>query len=82
MKKIKLVKVEWDDAFSSAPWKDEEDYKDLLNDNSFECINVGWLIAEDKKGILVAARKSNCGQYGLIERLPKRMIKKITNLKE
>ena len=80
MQKIKLIKVEWDDAHSSGGWRDREEYLDFLADDSYECENVGWLIAEDKKAILIAGRKSKCGQYGLIERVPKKMIKKITKL--
>ena len=81
MKLNTLVIVEWDDAHSAAPWKDLDDVEDFLKDDSFKCSNVGWLVAEDKDGIVLASRKANCEQYGLLERLPKRMITKIKKIK-
>lgn len=79
--KYPLVIVEWDDAYATSFWRDNDELDKIANGNSFECINVGWMIRETKKCILLASRWSpNDEQFGLVERLPRKMIKSIKRL--
>lgn len=81
MKKYKLVKVEWDDAYNIGKWQDHEELDDFLSSQLFRCVNVGWLVRKNKDAIVIAARMGDEGdQFGLAERLPRKMIKKITYL--
>lgn len=80
--KYKLVKVEWDDAYGTDLWKTHDDLvEEFLNGSQFQCINVGWLIEKNSQCIVLASRIApNEEQFGLIQTLPKKMIKKITYL--
>lgn len=81
-KKYPLVIVEWDDANSCSGWRDKEDLDLWMASNEWQCRNVGWLVRETKDFYLIAARHApNDGQYGLLERLPRKMVRKITRLK-
>lgn len=76
-----LVCVEWEDAYNRAGWSTEEEVDEFLEDAGFRCVNVGYLIRQTDSCVLIAARASHAqGQYGLIERIPRRMVISISNL--
>ena len=77
-KKYPLVLVEWDDACNMGTWHDEQEIDVWLKDNHFQCQSVGWLVRNTKNFVVIAARVSwGDKQYGLLEKLPRKMIKKI-----
>lgn len=78
--KYPLVRVYWHDAFNRGWWHTEEELDEMLEDESFMVQNVGWLVRDTKNFIIVAARisdRSDDPQYGLCEKLPRKMIEKI-----
>jgi nitrous oxidase accessory protein NosD len=79
--KKKLVLVKWHDACNTGEWHTDQEVDEWLKDSSFECENVGYLIRETKDFIVLAARVSwGDKQYGLLEKLPRKMIDKIITL--
>lgn len=77
-KKPKLVLIKWHDACSAVEWHTETDVDSWINDNGFNCENIGYLIRETKDFVVLAARVSwSDKQYGLLEKLPRKMIDKI-----
>lgn len=52
-KRPPVVEVEWDDAYSSSAWKDEEAMKAFIS-NGCHCLTVGYLIHKDAKMVVVA----------------------------
>ena len=78
--KYKFVFVDWDDACSFSSWQDQSELDEWVKDGAYKCQNAGWLVRETKDFYIVCARRSGDEQYGLCEKLPKRMIKKITKV--
>jgi hypothetical protein len=76
-----LVIVHWSDAFNVAQWGDKDAVRRMLADRSWNCTNVGYLIYEDKRCVVVAARSSCADQVGLVERIPRGMVRRIDHLK-
>lgn len=83
IKNPKLVHVEWTDAHNNnGNWYTHDEILEFIEDNHFQCSHVGWLIYEDEDCIVLAARKDRPGdQYGLIEKIPKRMVESRVDLK-
>ena len=80
-KKYKLVRVFWEDAHSNARWLTAKDAKEWANDtNCYMCENVGYLIEKTDKGIVLAARISDDGDLGLLQRIPKKWVTKVVRL--
>lgn len=82
MDPLKLVCVEWDDAYNNAgSWHTLEEAVEFARKNSFRVKNVGWLIHEDDSCYLLSSRHAYIEeQYGLIERIPKKMVRNFTEL--
>lgn len=83
-KRYPLVVVEWDDANNVGIWQDNDDIDRWMKSKSWECKNVGWLIREEKDFYLLAGRISpnDEEQFGLLERLPKKLVKNIKYLEK
>jgi hypothetical protein len=59
-KKINLERIVWNDhcSYSNPSWKDGQDLVDLT---PTEIDSVGWVIAEDKDRLVMAAHMSGSG---------------------
>lgn len=82
--KYPLVIVEWEDATNIATWMDEEEalnFEEHL-DADYNCLNVGYLLRSDDECVIVAARSTqDFKAFGLVERIPRGMVKKVRILK-
>jgi hypothetical protein len=77
-----LVLVNWEDAYSRQNWIADEDVDENFLDEAYNCTMVGYLIRNHKDYIVVAARASGDGlTYGLLQRIPRGMVRKIRKLK-
>lgn len=72
----KLVKVIWEDAWGRAGWSREADVEGM------EVESIGYLLARNKKGILLAQGLSEDGAALGIGFIPHGMIKKLRRLKD
>lgn len=79
-----LVIVVWEDAVNLASWHDLEEIEEFYSNKPQMCTNVGYFIGEDETGIYIAARSGHYNDlkdaWGLIERLPRGMIREVTQL--
>lgn len=78
-----LVVVHWEDASNVAVWGDLEEAQAFENiDFDYHCTNVGYLIRDDDKCVIVAARVAgDFTQVGLVERIPRGMVQRVDVLK-
>jgi hypothetical protein len=88
---MKLVVVDWIDACTinlGQAWSDIEDLRQDAKQNSCECRNVGWVIHEDKKQIVLVSSLQKNSEDSEFERaaqtfaIPKQWCIKITELTE
>jgi len=81
MKKYRLAIIYWEDALNRQSWHTEEELDEFVTDKGFECENVGWIVRETKNAVFIASRKGDVHeQYGLIQRIPRGMVKKVKYL--
>jgi hypothetical protein len=68
-----LLQVRWTDCTNVAGgWHDAEDLEHFATSGAWECSNTGWLVWEDDKCYVLAARMTDDGKnVGLVERIPK-----------
>jgi len=83
---MKLIYLEWQDAFGNHSWMTEDDVEDWSKGESI-IKEVGWVYKEDKKSIVLVSRISipsserwDSFQYGQVQKIPKTWIKKRINL--
>lgn len=70
-----IVKVDWEDAWSTAGWRENYDHSAL------KVASIGFVRKHDKKGIAISFGKDE-NDTGLgVEFIPSGMIRKITRLK-
>ena len=71
-----LVMIEWIDIVSSCDW---ESLKNVILSEPLTSVEVGWLIYEDKKKMILVSQVngSECGNRTV---LPKSIVKKVTKL--
>jgi len=73
-KKMPLVYLEWEDHWSlgEAGWIEAGEYgiQPLI------CASVGWVVGENKKGLILAANRSGAGDIGQCTYVLKGCIKK------
>lgn len=83
MKKIPdFVRVEWEDTTGSYEWASREQAENWEG-YSFDCrvFSVGYLLREADDHVIIAARiSSDGGQVGMVERIPRPMVKQIDRL--
>lgn len=79
----KLIYIEWVDASSNSNWMSEEDTKVWIAAQNWLVKQVGWLLQEDKRQIVIAGRLEvdSCQLYGQLQKIPKTWIKKRKVLK-
>lgn len=82
---MKLIYIKWTDACSSPSWFTKEDALKWARSKDWIVENIGWLMEETDKYILICARRSddveNRGEYGLLQKIPKTWIIKRKILK-
>jgi len=78
MKKIKKEEIHWDDAYHlSDTWISKEEIMERYREGACKIINIGWVIYEDKKYILMTAKRDDSfGNCGFVIMIPKGMITK------
>ena len=85
---MKLVKIEWVDVHNVVGgWHDPDELKDFAKNVAYHVTSVGYKVHEDKLCIVLSSRVSpETGEYnphyGMLERIPKKIIDKITIIKE
>jgi hypothetical protein len=77
-----LLRVHWVDCTNVAGgWHDAEDLEHFATNGAWECSNTGWLVWEDDRCYVLAARMTDDGRnVGLIERIPKAAVTRKTVL--
>ena len=82
--KEKYMKVEvvWDDAFHiTESWSTYNELADAYNELRYRVTNVGWLLYQDKKYIILASKRSeNWNSFGATIMIPKGIIVKIKDI--
>lgn len=66
----KRVTVTWVDTTNMAAWLTPEEVADFARSGAWVCRNTGWVSYQDKDCIVVSARRSGSGHWGLSERIP------------
>lgn len=72
---MNVVLVEWDDSTAMGGWTDEADLE------LAKCRTVGFLITKNKNRVVVAQSTSDIAHYDNRFGIPRKCIKKITELK-
>ena len=80
----KLIYIEWHDAFATGAWCTRHQL-DEWKQGEFIVREVGWLIEETDKQIILAGRHNpedngDAEQWGLLQKIPKTWIRKRINL--
>ena len=78
--KPKLYYVLWHDAISANGWHTEEETQKFIKERKCLIEEVGWIISETNKEIVMAARrlkwvKNGDPEWGLIQKIPKSWVK-------
>ena len=79
---MQLLEVKWVDAHNlSGGWNDKDELDVFAKDEAYKVTSVGFLVHEDDLCIVLAGRVSPAtdnyeAHYGLLERLPKKIIDK------
>ena len=81
MNKNKLYLVEWEDAHIEDSWIPEADVDRFIKKDLFLCQDVGWILHEDDKCLVMASSKNNALQWGALKKIPKGWIRKKRLLK-
>jgi len=80
MKKKKIFKEEihWDDAYHlTDTWLSNEQIAEKYKDESFKVCNVGWVIFEDRKYVILAGKRGiRFEDWGFVMMIPKGIITK------
>ena len=84
--KKKLIYIEWADAIMNSEWFEENLVRGWIDQSDWWICEVGWLIEETKKHIILAMRRkkediNTVGQWGGLHKIPKTWIRKRKELK-
>lgn len=76
--KKQFIEVTWNDAYHlTDAWLNLDQIAQKYKENAFQVVNVGWLMFEDKKYIILASKRSPDWQdFGFVMMIPKGMIVK------
>ena len=85
---MKLIYLQWADATSPAEnhWREIEEAKQWAKEDDYWIEQVGWVLEENEKYILLACQKSitvsgvQVEQFGLLQKIPKTWIRKRKNI--
>lgn len=78
--KYKLVYIEWEDSINSTEWKEEEklDEWEKIDHNIVK--QVGWLVRENKRHIVIAGKINEFlgyePEYGSLQKIPRTWIRR------
>ena len=77
-KNIDKEEIHWDDAYHLVDsWCSLEQIAQKYKEGAFKVVNIGWVIFEDNKYIIMASKKDvRWGDYGFVMMIPKGMITK------
>jgi hypothetical protein len=82
VKKGDFVVVSWDDISNMAVWLDQDEIKDFATNHKWRCQNAGWVTYVDDECLVVSARAAALAeQFGLSERIPKKVITHVWKIK-
>jgi hypothetical protein len=80
-KKLKLVRVTWEDAYSNASWQFTDEVSKTFDNGPYDVDHVGWLLRDGKDGLVLASRLGNNGRsVGLLQFIPRGMVRKVKKL--
>ena len=73
-----LIYIKWHDAHSSSGWHTPGDTNKFLNDDTCVVEQVGWIIHEDDKEIVLCARRIGWdrkaipteSEFGMLQKIP------------
>lgn len=83
VKSQKLIYLKWHDAHSAGGWYSGHDLNKVINDDKCLVEEIGWIVYEDKKELVMCARRlawkshdpdSITKEFGLIQKIPKTWI--------
>ena len=76
--KERKEEIYWDDAYHLLEaWVSKEKIAEAYKENRFEVVNIGWVIFEDKRYVILAGKKDIRNlDYGFVMMIPKGMITK------
>ena len=79
----KREEIHWDDAYHlMETWLSREQIANAYKEERFQVINIGWVIFEDKRYVILAGKKDVRNlDYGFVMMIPKGMITKRIKLK-
>jgi len=80
IQKPKLYYILWHDAHSSSGWHTKVELEKFIKEERCLVEEVGWIISETNKEIVMAARrlkwvKNGDPEWGLIQKIPKSWVK-------
>ena len=73
-----LIYIRWHDAHSSSGWHTPKETTDFLNDKICIIEQVGWILHEDDKEIILSARRLGWdrkstpyeSEFGMLQKIP------------
>ena len=82
-KNIIKEEIYWDDAYHlTDSWLTLENIAEKYKKFAFRVVNVGWVLFEDKKYVIISSKRSPDWQdWGFVMMIPKGMITKRVKLK-
>ena len=82
-RKIIKEEIHWDDAYHlTDSWVSNEQIAEKYKEGAYKVCNIGWVIFEDKKYVIIAGKKDiRWHDWGFVMMIPKGMITKRIKLK-
>lgn len=77
--KYPLVYIEWVDAESDNRWNDKEGV-DKWMEMDFVVNDIGWLVCENDKYLLICNQVASDGDLGNRTKIPKQWIRKLSRI--
>ena len=82
---MKLIYIEWHDAFSHTGWMDKNNVEKIADHEEYIVKQVGWLFKETKREIVLVSQYKpedvrDDELFGSIQKIPKTWIRKRVNL--
>ena len=81
-KEYQIEQIEWNDAYHlTDSWSSLEQIAEKYKQGAFKVCNIGWIIFEDKKYIIMSSKRDvQWGDYGFVMFIPKVLITKRTKV--
>jgi hypothetical protein len=68
------IAVDWVDTTNMAAWLTPDELVEFATDGGWACTNTGWVSYIDDDCVVVSARRSGTGHWGLSERIPRQAV--------